>query len=266
MCLSQLIGAATGLGGAILSGQGAANNAVAQIDQENKQAIDNTLAADASNRVLQNFLTEQSANQAANQAALRPVYGAIAPANFQAHQANIASTNNAAAQQGITNMLAAGGPQLGLTGTDNGQSAAAIQKATDANVGIARNKATDYANLAAFGQNFADLGRTEMGANLNIDTTNNKAKAQAGILPYDEQNAALQARVFIPPADTTNGSLMMGAGNLLASNAGGIGNALGGSNGIGSYLGGLMQSWQNPTISTPYSNTMNDQGFSVGGA
>src|SRR6185312_10023187 len=192
MCLSSLISLGTGLGGLALAGQGAGRNAQAQAQQTEETAIDNELAAAASNSVLGKFIQQQGINQAANQAALKPVYGAIQPGAFQESQAGIAGANNAAAQQGITDVLASPGKQLGLTGTDNGQSAAAIQNATNSKVGIARGRAQDYANLAAFGQNFQNLGLTEMGANEAIDTTNNKAKAQAGILPTDEQNAALQ--------------------------------------------------------------------------
>lgn len=267
MCLSSLISLGTGLGGLALAGQGAAQNAQAQAKQTEETAIDNELAAAASNNVLGKFLNEQGVNQAANQAALQPVYDAIQPSTFQASQAGIAGTNNAAAQQGITDVLASAGPQLGLTGTDNGQSAAAIQKATNNKVGVARNAAQDYANLAAFGQNFQNLGLTEMNANEKIDTTNNKAKAQAGILPTDEQNAALQARIFIPPADTTNGNTMIGLGGLLSSNAGGIGTAVAGAApSIGSYFGKLLApSFTNPTLQNQMTDGSNP-GFSVGGA
>lgn len=251
MCIGELIGGIAGIGGSLLSGQGQANNAIQQIRNEDAQAIDNANAAVASNQVLQKFLTQQGVNQAANQTALKPEYAAIQPEAFQASQAAIAGANNAAAQGGITHLLSSAGPQLGLTGTDNGQSAKAIQDAQNRAVQLSRNKAADYANLAAFGQNFQQLGRTEMNTNEKIDATNNNARIQAGILPYDEQNAALQARHFIPPADTSQGNTMSGIGNFLASNASGIGNAVGGlfkqNGGIGSIFGNFL-SPANPTL------------------
>lgn len=269
MCLDALIGpaisAATGLGGSLLSGSGAAANAKAQAQTTQETAIDNTLAAEASNGVLSQFLNKQAGNQATNQAALQPEYAAIQPGAFAASQANIAGNNNAAAQSAITGTLAGGGPQLGLTNTDNGQSAAAINNAIAARTQLSRNDASNYANLAAYGQNFGQLGLTEMNTNEGIDQTNTQARAQAGILPTDEANAALQARKFIPPTDTSAGNTQIGLGNLLASNAGGIGSAAAKAiTGLGSVFN--QPSTTNPTLNVNQQTGGSNNGFSVGGA
>lgn len=262
MCFQALIGpaisAATGIGGALLSGSGAAANAQAQSQHDEETAINNTAAAAASNKVLSSFLDKQQVNQNTNQATLQPEYASIAPAAFQASQGQLAGANDTAAQQAISAVLAGGGKQIGLTSTDNGQSAAAINNAAATRTQLSRNDASNYANLAAYGGNFAKLGLNEMNTNEGIDQTNSQARGQAGILPTDEANAALQARQFIPATDDTSGNTAIGIGNLLASNAGGIGTA---ASKAASGLGGLFAGLNAPSTSNPTLNTGETSGY-----
>ena len=273
MCLSALTGligpavsAATGLVGAQQTAQGQEQNNRNQAINEIQTLQDNAAATKASNDVLQQFMTKMAPLQTAGQAALQPEYAAIQPGAFQASQGAIGANNNAAAQSAITGTLAGGGPQLGLTNTDNGQSAAAINDATARRTQLSRNDASNYANLAAYGQNFGQLGLQEMGTNEAIDQNNNQAKSMSSILPTDEANAALQARKFIPPTDNTAGNQQIGLGSLLASNAGGIGSAASSAaKGIGSLFSNLnAPSPSNPTLNQQTGGS--NPGFSVGGA
>lgn len=243
MCFDALIGpaisAGTGLAGTMLSGSGAAANAKAQAQHDEQVATDNVLAAAASNQVLKKFQQQQVGNMATNQAILQPEYAAIQPGAMEASRQGLAAQGNAAGQGAIDQVLAGGGPQLGLTHTDNGQTEKAVADAIGARTQLSRNDAMNYANLASFGRNMGQLGQTSLNTSEGIDQTNMNARSEAGILPTDEQNAALQARQFIPPADTSSGNTQIGIGNALASNAGGIGTAVGnGIKSLGSLFGG----------------------------
>lgn len=273
MCLDALTGliapavsAGVGLAGANQTAQGQEQNNTNQAVNEIQTLQDNAAATNASNAVLQQFMGKLSPLQDAGQAALQPEYAAIQPGAFQASQAGIAGGNNAAAQSAIAGTLAGGGPQIGLTNTDNGQSAAAINNATAARTQLSRNDASNYANLAAYGQNFGQLGLNEMNTNEAIDQNNAKARSASAILPTDEANAALQARHFIPAPDNSAGNTQIGIGSLLSSNAGGIGSA------ASSAAKGLGSLFSNLSAPSPANPTLNQQtggsnpGFSVGGA
>lgn len=242
------LGEAASVGGGIM-------NAQAQADQAAAIAQDNANAAAASNKVLSAFEDTQAANQATNNASLTPVYGAIDPATFQANQAAIAQNEGDQASKAIAATLASV-PQPTLTNTDNGQSAKAIADRIASRTGVSVQDAQNAAKLNSFGQAFSDLGLTETDANRKIDTVNTNARAQAALLPTDEQNAALQARRYIAPADTMTGTALQGLGNLFAT-VGGSGLAKSGLSGLSNIF-----SIGNPSIS----NTMGPTGFSVGGA
>lgn len=248
MCLSELISGGVGLAGSMLSGSGAASNAKATAQHDEQVATDNVLAAAASNQVLKKFQQQQVGNMATNQGILQPEYAAIQPGAMEASRQGLAAQGNAAGQGAIDQVLAGGGPQLGLTHTDNGQTEKAITDALGQRTQLSRNDAMNYANLASFGRNMGQLGQTSLNTSEGIDRTNMNARSEAGILPTDEQNAALQARQFIPPADTSSGNTQIGIGNALASNAGGIGSTVGGflQKGLGSLFAG--PSVANPTL------------------
>lgn len=265
MCLDALTGliapaisAGVGLAGANQSSQGVAQNNMNQAVSEIQTLADNRNATVASNGVLQDFMGKMAPLQAAGQAALQPEYAAIQPGAFEASRQGISGSNNTAAQDAISKVLGGGGPQIGLTNTDNGQSANAINSAVANRTQLSRNDATNAANLNSYGQNFGQLGLTEMGTNSAIDANNSKAKSAAAILPTDEANAALQARQYIAPTDNTAGNTQIGIGNLLSSNAGGIGTAaVSAAKGLGGLFSGLGQ----PTAANPTLNTGETSGF-----
>ena len=255
MCDPVTLGVTAALGAAGMGvnalGANAQNQAASQTEaSQEAQAIatykDNAAAANASNATLQKFLTQQTANQQANNAAFAPTMAYYTPATYQANQANIAKTNAATAVSGIQallpNQLAL--PDAHLSNTDNGQSAAAIKTAAQTRDNLAETNATNQANLASYGQALTGGNLAAASSARQIDEQNAIARSEASMLPTDEQNAALQARQYVAPAQTStalNVPVLQGVGNLLGSLAGSqsgqIGNAI--NNGVSS-LGSLF--------------------------
>jgi hypothetical protein len=258
MCFDP-VSLALAAGGTAASVIGGSMNADAQQKAAAAQMQDNQNAANASNAVLQKFNAAQGVNQSANNAALGGTLGMVAPGAFQANQAAIAGAASNNASSAIASTLA-GVKQPTLTNTDNGQTAAAIAARTGVMTGQSVRNANNAATLGAYGTNFAQLGLGEANSARQIDTTNNLARRQAQLLPTDEQNAALQARQYVPGPDYTAGTALQGLGNIFAT-MGGSGAGSRAVNGAGSFLSGLA-----PSISNPGLNLSTSNGFSVGGA
>ena len=210
--------AALGTGSSVLGG---IMNQDAQTKQLGQIAQDNANAATVSNAVLSKFEDTQKANQDVNNATLAKTYAFTDPAAFGANQDSIASdsTNNAKTAIGA---LLAGQKAPALTGTDNGQTANEIAMRTGVATGKSIRDATNSAKLGAYGTNFAQLGLKEADSARGIDTMNQTARGQAGVLKTDEDNAALQARRYIAGPNYGLGTALQGLGNIFAS-AGGSG-------------------------------------------
>jgi hypothetical protein len=270
MCdpISAIVSAGLAAGSAVASnagnmqqvnaqGQQTAQNIALQAAAAQRQYEDNKAAADASNRVLGQYVNTQLGNQATNNASLAPALAAAAPATYQANQQQIANTSANNANSAITNFLQ-GSKAPTLSNTDNGQSAAEIQRRTVDRTNVSRQNATNAGTLNAFGTNLSNLGLATQGANREIDATNANARRQAGMLQTDEQNAALQARHYVPPAlynntASTAGSGLQGLGSLGLSLAGSMGGITPTSivSGIKNGLSGLGNVFNQPSVSNP---------------
>lgn len=247
--IGTAVSAGTGILGANQTAQGVEKNNAAQAANELQTIGDNTASMNAGNAARDQFMTKLAPLQAAGQEALQPEYAALNPATFEASRVANAGANTGAANSAIDSVLQGGGPQIGLTNTDGGQSANAIKGAVAGRTQLSRDDAAHYANLASYGNNFANFGNTEMNTNEGIDENNQQARALAAILPTDQANAELQARKYIPPTDDTAGNTQIGVGNLLASNAGGIGSAATSlAKGLGSVFSNLNST---PSVSNP---------------
>lgn len=232
-----LAGTASSVGGGIL-------NSGAQAKQASAQQLDNARAAAASNAVLAKFQDQQAVNQKANDAALAPAINFYNPATFQNNQTGIANTASSNAASAIASVLK-NQPLPTLSNTDNGQSAAAIKSAIASRTGQSVLDATNAAKLGAYGTNLSLGGIAGNTAARGIDQTNTFARQQAQLLPTNEQNAALQARQVVPPADYTAGSALQGLGNLF-STLGGSGAGSKAISGVGNAISNYV-----PTIGSP---------------
>ena len=270
MCdpVSAIASAGLGLGSSILSnmgnmaqvnaqGQQTAQNIALQAAAAQRQYEDNKAAADASNKVLGQYVDTQMGNQAANNAALAPTIAMTAPGTFQANQQQIANTSAQNANNAITSVLA-GSKAPALTNTDNGQSAAEIQRRTTERTNVSRQNAGNAATLGAFGTGLANVGLAQQDANRQIDATNAEARRQTGMLQTDQQNAALQARQYVAPAlyntsPSTAGSLDQGLGSLGLSLAGSMGGITPSSivSGVKNAISGLGSVFNQPSVSNP---------------